>query len=119
MNRISGTVQEGHVATPLGRLPAAGFPDGAAVEIIMRPEALKVGAEAVSGDGQGVARVMAARMLGRASLLHLELDTEGVEGPSLHLHCRVPGLFLPQEGEKVAVSLDPQQIFVFPVGQEC
>jgi len=119
VNRIAGTVQAGHVATPLGQLPAAGFPDGAAVEIIMRPEALKVGAEVIPGDGHGVARVLTARMLGRASLLHLELDTAEVEGHPLHLHCRVPGLFLPQEGEKVAISLDPRQIFVFPAGQDC
>lgn len=119
VNRIAGTVQDGHVATPLGRLPSPGFPDGAAVEIVMRPEALKLGAEAMPGTGQGTARVLTARMLGRASLIHLELDTAGVEGHPLHLHCRVPGLFLPKEGEKLPVSLDPRQIFVFPAGQDC
>ena len=119
VNRIAGTVQDGHVATPLGRLPASGFPDGAAVEVVMRPEALKLGAEAMPGTGQGTARVLTARMLGRASLIHLELDTAGVEGHPLHLHCRVPGLFLPKEGEKLPISLDPRQIFVFPAGQDC
>jgi len=29
------------------------------------------------------------------------------------LHAKVPGVFLPKEGQAVELSLDPRQVFVF------
>ena len=65
-----------------------------------------------SNDLQGGARVMAARMLGRSSLVHLSVDQDG--GEDLHLHARVPGRYLPAEDERLAIHLDRSQAFVFP-----
>ena len=123
VNRIAGTVRHGAVATPFGMLAAEGFPEGAAVEIVMRPEALQVEPQGQAGPlsaaAAHTARVLTARMLGRASLLHLELRAGGPESAPLHLHCRVPGLFLPAEGEQIAISLDSRQVFVFAAGGDC
>lgn len=110
VNRIDGIVQDGAVETPFGALPANGLADGAAAEILIRPEALKLASVENAGDGS--ARVLAARMLGRTSLIHLctcqQSDRE------IHLHARVPGRFLPVEDEVLRVTLDPSQAFVFP-----
>ena len=42
VNRFKGRVVEGTVATPVGTAPAGGLADGAAVQAIVRPEALRV-----------------------------------------------------------------------------
>ncbi|KZC98839.1 ABC transporter ATP-binding protein [Oceanibaculum pacificum] len=118
VNRIGGIVRGGAVATPFGPIPAPGLADGLAVEAIIRPEALRLAAIEAADATMPTARVVAARMLGRASLVHLEAEGGGPERPPLHLHSRVPGLFLPREGERVAVSLDRQQAFIFPKESE-
>ena len=111
VNRFSGVVESGAVQTPFGTLSANGLSDGTAAEVLIRPEALKL-APAANGE-DGTARVLAARMLGRTSLIHL--CTCQQTGDEIHLHARVPGRFLPSEDEVLRVTLDPSQAFVFPV----
>ena len=53
------------------------------------------------------------RLLGRHSLIHLSMPTE--DGEDVHLHARVPGLNMISPGEKVFLSVDPDQVFVFPL----
>ena len=52
-----------------------------------------------------------AKLLGRSSLLHI--CAHGAGGWEAHLHARVPGVFLPEEGQPVLIQLDPSQVFVF------
>lgn len=111
LNRIRGTVQEGHVTTAVGRLCTPEIADGTTVDVLIRPEAFHLGP---AGDGAAVSgRVMAARMLGRSSLVHLSVEPRPGEG--LHLHARIPGRNMPGENERVTISLDQDQVFVFPV----
>jgi iron(III) transport system ATP-binding protein len=125
VNELHGQVRDGAVTTPFGVLQAPGLSAGSAVNVLIRPEALRL---TVAGDGRTPAvqaRVMAARLLGRSSWIHLSLleppaDERGGprEGQAgyFHFHARVPGRFLPREGEVLAVGLDPSQAFVFPSG---
>jgi iron(III) transport system ATP-binding protein len=117
VNELKGVVRSGAVVTPLGTLAApAGFGEGTAVDVLIRPEALRLGAPAA---GSVTARVMASRLLGRSSWIHLAL-TQPLGGPRegqaghFHFHARIPGRFLPAEGEVLGVSLEPTQAFVFP-----
>ncbi len=122
-NRLEGRVAGGAVATPVGAIAAANLAEGTPAEVLIRPEALLIDA----GPGATVsdrarpsppaqalsavpARVEAARLLGRTSLVHLSVD--GPAGTA-HLHARAPGLFLPEEGARVGVRVDPAQAFVF------
>jgi len=113
VNAIPGLVQAGQVATPLGPVVAGDLPEGTVAEVLIRSEGLLLGALAVVGSRQPLARaeVLAARLLGRTSLLHLATD-DG-KGGRLHLHARVPGAFLPPEGELLPIALDPALAFVF------
>ncbi|MDJ0951222.1 MAG: ABC transporter ATP-binding protein [Alphaproteobacteria bacterium] len=121
VNRLVGTVETGAVKTPFGRIPADAAGDGDRVEILIRPEALRIaplgtkiaswGVPAPSGGSR--ARVIATRMLGRSSLIHLDVANDGNRG--LHMHSRMPGQVLPPEGEVVSVDLDLDQAFVFPL----
>ncbi len=108
-NAIASRIERGGAATPFGAVPSK-LPEGSAVEVLIRPEALRL-----KPAGQGASgRVIAARMLGRSSLVHLSVD--GLNGNPLHLHSRMPGRFLPEEGSRVAIELDLEQSFVFSTG---
>jgi len=111
VNRLKGRVSAGSIATPFGPVTApGGFGEGAAVEVVIRPEALRV---ATGVPGASRAQVTAARMLGRSSLI--DLRVEGVGGtPPAAFRARVPGRFLPPVGSAVEIALDPIQTFVFP-----
>jgi iron(III) transport system ATP-binding protein len=112
VNRIDGTVRHGAVDTPVGRVPTD-LPEGSAAMVMIRPEALQLSALEGSGGATipSIARVMASRLLGRTSLVHLSIPN-GQSG--CHLHSRMPGQFLPNEESHVAIKLDTRQAFVFP-----
>lgn len=112
-NQLTGVAREGAIDTALGRLEAENLKDGQGVQILIRPEAIKLippGEHA--GSGRSPARVITSKLLGRSSLVHLSVADNGRE--ALHLHVRVPGRFLPAEGETFSLDLDFNQTFVFP-----
>jgi iron(III) transport system ATP-binding protein len=116
VNAFTGRVAEGRVETPAGVVPAPGFAEGSEVEVLVRPEALRL--QPVDGVmTTHPAKVLAARPLGRSSWIHLCLGEEAGrvdEAGHHHVHARVPGAYLPGEGEILDVRLDPSQVFVFP-----
>ena len=108
VNRFEGRVENGHVGTPFGPVSAANLAQGTAVEVLIRPEALRE-----QPDSLCRATVEAARLLGRTSLIHLEIN--GHSTPATHIHMRVPGCFLPARGMTLGLDLDTTQAFVFPI----
>jgi len=112
VNRAACQVRHGRLDTPLGDIPAGGLADGQMAEVVVRPEAMQLAEAAPDATGQGYARVLAARSLGRSSLVHLCTCRTG--GPEMHLHARVPGRYLPSEGSIQRMILDMRQVFVFP-----
>jgi iron(III) transport system ATP-binding protein len=118
-NRIPGVVKGNSIETPFGLVAAGDMPDGAEVDVLIRPEAVRVtplGTGGDGGDGDTVeARVITARRLRRASFIHLCIGD--FEGEHLHFHSRVPARFLPGDDETVSVRLDHSQIFVFPADE--
>ncbi|MEO1192535.1 MAG: ABC transporter ATP-binding protein [Pseudomonadota bacterium] len=115
VNSLPGQVAAGTVITPLGELPAPHLDEGGAVEVLVRSEGLLLGALAVTGSRRPLvlAKVEAARLLGRSSLLHLTLEA-GPSEPPVHLHARVEGHYLPAGGAQVPIAVDPDLVFLFP-----
>jgi iron(III) transport system ATP-binding protein len=117
VNEIAGRVEGGGVTTPFGRVPAPGFADGADVQVLIRPEALRLRPDETTAECP--AKVIASRLLGRSSWVHICLGRDPLTGPRegeaghLHFHARMPGRFLPPEGDVLAVHLDIAQAFVF------
>ncbi|MGD9742038.1 MAG: ABC transporter ATP-binding protein [Dongiaceae bacterium] len=112
VNRLTGRITNGQIDTPLGPLIApADAAEGSAVEVVIRPEALKLTLDGAGGSVVG-GQVTAARLLGRTSLVDLTLL--GGDG-TVALRARVPGRFLPRVGSPVGIALDRIQTFVFPV----
>ncbi|MFQ5953652.1 MAG: ABC transporter ATP-binding protein [Kiloniellales bacterium] len=113
INRFPVQVRDGRARTPFGCVRVDGVADGTAVEVLIRPEALKLRLISEAEAPQRAARVMASRMLGRSSLIHLAVSD--LDGQHLHLHSRVPGRFLPAPDAMVEVEFDPSQAFIFRV----
>lgn len=114
VNEIAGSVSAGRVDTGLGIVPAAGFREGQNVSVVVRPEVVRLDTWEDAFAGAPSGEVEQARLLGRTSLVHLTVRRRGDRpGDSLHLHARVPGVYLPPPGTRVRVSVDPENVFVF------
>ncbi|SFR61091.1 iron(III) transport system ATP-binding protein [Marinobacter daqiaonensis] len=111
VNVCTGPVRNGSVLTPVGHLQAHGFPEGSEVTVMIRPEAVRVSALPDDGQNQEASHVVMSKLLGSSSLLHI--CAHGAEGQEMHLHARVPGVFLPPEGQPVSLSLDMSKVFMF------
>jgi iron(III) transport system ATP-binding protein len=112
INRLDGIVRNGCVDTPLGCVHPTKLADGIAVEVLIRPEMLALSeTKPVTGTATQ-ARVQAARLLGRTSLVHMTVE-DSQAGP-VHLHARVAGVWLPAEDSAVWIALDAGRAFVFP-----
>jgi iron(III) transport system ATP-binding protein len=109
VNRIPAVVQGGAAPTPFGALPTA-LADGTRAEVLIRPEALVPVSGAQLGAVSG--RVIAARMLGRTTLIHLEIA--GPDGAQ-HLHARVRGDISVAENGPIWLELDRRAAVVLPL----
>ena len=109
VNRIDGPVVNNRMISPLGEFDLSGQNDDGAerASLVIRHEALIIG----NGESPN-AEVMETRLLGRYSLIHLSMPDD--HGEEWHLHARVPGLNMLEPGQKVTLSVDPNQVFVFP-----
>ena len=111
VNETAGVVQDGSVMTPLGNLDARRFPDGSRVKVLIRPEAVQVTPVPDNVQSVGTSHILMSRLLGASSLLHI--CAHGSDGQEMHLHAKVPGVFLPENGQPVSLALDMTQVFLF------
>jgi iron(III) transport system ATP-binding protein len=122
VNVLHGRVHGGRIETPIGTVAANGHADGAEVMVMVRPEALRIVGVGEPTPGHNRSHVVAARLLGRYSLLHLcvhahdRQDGRGA-GAEMHVHARVHGVFLPEVGQTVELDVDESQVFVFPASR--
>ena len=110
VNRFEGVARGGLVDTPLGAAPAPGCADGAPVEVLVRPEAIRLGD--LNGEG-AEGRVRDARVSRSGGIVRVDLPAPGGE---CCLECRVFGQPLPPRGDSVKVGVDRARFFVFPRG---
>lgn len=121
VNVIHGVVENFAADTPFGRFLTPGLADRADVEIIIRPQHLKMdfdregrGPLPTASDGVPArGRVVRARFMGDQSLVDLTMDHDG----SL-LKATIPGVFLPRSGTPLWLSLRRDRCFVFPCRQQ-
>jgi len=118
INVIRGRVRGALTQTPFGQFLAPGVPDGAEVEIIIRPQHLRIdfdrggrGPNPTPEEGvpaRGV--VERARFMGKESLVEFRMDFDG----SI-LKATVPAVFLPKPGTPMWLTIRRDRCFVFPV----
>ncbi len=117
INLIHGVVQDFTTDTPFGEFFCPNMRDQADVEIIIRPQHLKLdfdrsgsGPLPTSSDGVPArGRVARARFMGHESLVELQMDHDGSM-----LKATVPGVFLPKPETPLWLSLRRDRCHVFP-----
>jgi iron(III) transport system ATP-binding protein len=117
INVIRGTVRGALTETPFGQFLAPAVPEGQEVEIVIRPQHLKIdfdrngsGPLSTAQDGtpaRGV--VVRARFMGNESLVEFRMDHDG----SI-IKATVPNVFLPRPGKPLWLTIRRDRCFVFP-----
>ena len=118
INVIRGTVRGALTDTPFGQFLAPGHADGSEVDIVIRPQHLKIdfdrngrGPNPTPVDGvpaRGV--VQRARFMGSESLVEFRMDHD-----LSILKATVPSVFLPKPGMALWLTIRRDRCFVFPV----
>lgn len=117
INVIKGVVEGALTDTPFGQFLAPGVANGTAVDIVIRPQHLKIdfdragrGPHPTAIDGtpaRGV--VQRARFVGASSLVEFKMDYDGST-----LRAVVPSVFLPKVGTPLWLMIRRDRCFVFP-----
>jgi len=117
INVIRGRSNGALTQTPFGQFLTPGLKDGQEVEIIIRPQHLRIdfdrqgkGPNPTPQEGvpaRGV--VKRARFMGRESLVEFEMEFDG----SI-LTATVPAVFLPKPGTALWLTMRRDRCFVFP-----
>lgn len=134
VNRLNGVVRNGGVDTALGRVETSSFAEGDPVQVLIRPDGIRLAAHGsvpveLGGDAPcrpatpvlgagGMLRdpnaefeVVSARSLGRAS--HVVIKVPDQQGSIELLDARVPGIFLPKPGTRVAATINMKDAHIF------
>ncbi|MEO0381150.1 MAG: ABC transporter ATP-binding protein [Pseudomonadota bacterium] len=115
-NRLPSVVEGALAMTPFGRFLAPGVPDGTDVDIVFRPQHVKIdfdragvgpGPTATEGTAAS-ATVQRARFMGNESLVEFRLDHDGAI-----IKVTVPGVFLPAADTVMWLRIRRDKCFVF------
>jgi len=117
INVIHGKVEGALTRTPFGQFLAPGVPDGTDVDIVIRPQHIKIdfdragrGPNPTPEDGSAARGVVErARFMGASSLVEFRMDFDG----SI-LKAVVPSVFLPKPGMPLWLMIRRDRCFVFP-----
>lgn len=117
INVVTGTVRGALTTTPFGEFLAPGYADDSVVDIVFRPQHVKIdfdrsgrGPNPTPQDGvpaRGVVR--RSRFMGHESLVEFTMDFDGSV-----LKATVPGVFLPNTGKHLWLTVRRDRCFVFP-----
>lgn len=121
VNVIRGRVRGALTETPFGQFLAPGVPDETQVEIVFRPQHVKIdfdrqgrGPNPTPQDGAAARGVVErARFIGPESLVEFRMDHD-----LSVLKATVPSVFLPKPGMALWLTIRRDRCFVFPATEK-
>ncbi|TNY34266.1 ABC transporter ATP-binding protein [Pelagovum pacificum] len=119
VNVVKGTVRGALTETPFGAFLAPGLADGTEVDIVFRPQHVRIdfdragrGPNPTPEQGNAARGVVTrARFMGAESLVEFRMDFDGSV-----LKAQVPSVFLPRPGMPLWLMVRRDRCFVFPSG---
>ena len=115
-NAIQATLNGSLADTPFGQFFAPGLPDGTDIDIVFRPQHVRIdfdrkGRGPLPTASQGVAAkgiVKRARFVGNESLIEFEMDF------GIIIKVSVPNVFLPNIGHPLWLTVPRDKCYIFP-----
>ena len=115
-NAIEATLNGSLADTPFGQFFAPGLPDGTNIDIVFRPQHVRIdfdrkGRGPLPTASQGVAAkgiVKRARFVGNESLIEFEMDF------GIIIKVSVPNVFLPNIGHPLWLTVPRDKCYIFP-----
>ena len=96
--------------TILGDFHSQNFNNDTPVNVIIRHEGIKL--IDIKDDQIPQAKVLETRLLGRYSLIHLQIEKKNTK---IHLHARIPGLSYLKPNSIIGIEIDVVQSYIFPI----
>ena len=111
-NIFQSKVIDNTCLTPLGRIKVSNLSNNQDVNVVIRPEAIKLNLEKspLLNPNSGV--VVDSKFLGNSAIIHMTVNDE--RNNKHHIHSKVMGNFLPPPASSVSVTLDEDHVFIFP-----
>ena len=111
-NIFQSKVEDNTCLTPLGRIKTSNLSNNQDVDVVVRPEAIKLNLEKspLLNPNSGV--VVDSKFLGNSAIIHMTVNDE--KNNKHHIHSKVVGNFLPPPASSVSVTLDEDHVFIFP-----
>ena len=111
-NIFQSKVEDNTCLTPLGRIKTSNLSNNQVVDVVVRPEAIKLNLEKspLLNPNSGV--VVDSKFLGNSAIIHMTVNDE--KNNKHHIHSKVMGNFLPPPASSVSVTLDEDHVFIFP-----
>ena len=110
-NRFSGVVNNSFIDTPVGKIKAPNNLENKNVEVHIRPKGIKLNEQPTPVNGiKGT--VMASKLIGSFSFVHLSVLDKNNE--IVHIHSHMPPNFNPKQSSAVEIEIDQKEIFIFP-----
>ena len=111
-NIFQSKVEDNTCLTPLGRIKTSNLSNNQDVDVVVRPEAIKLNLEKspLLNPNSGV--VVDSKFLGNSAIIHMTVNDE--KNNKHHIHSKVMGNFLPPPASSVSVTLDEDHVFIFP-----
>ena len=109
-NIFHSKVINGKATTPIGTINAPTQLEQKNVVIHVRPQGIKLNKESTPVNGvKGT--VMASKMMGSFSFVHLSVLNSNNE--IIHVHSHMPANFIPSQSSAVGIEIDKEQTYIF------
>jgi len=98
--------------TPLGVVSSHNLPNNELVNVVIRPEAIKLHSEKSPLLTPYSGIVVDSKFLGNNAIVHMTVNDD--KNIKHHIHSKVIGNFLPKQASSLSITLDQSQVFIFP-----
>ena len=111
-NIFQTIVKNNQCVTPLGSIKVDNFNENQTVDVVVRPEAIKLSKEKSPILNPNTGVVVDSKFLGNSAIIHMTVNDQN--NRKHHIHSKVIGNFLYPAASSVSITLDRSHIFIFP-----